>query len=324
MIKARPAPAGSGNRFRGKRFSYRISLHSPIMKRAFVLLHLSVLLAGLTGVFGRLIELNAGLITWYRLFFSSIVLAMMFGLRGKFKGTSWQDAFRIGSVGILLALHWVFFYASIKFSNISIGVVCFSLGGFFTALIEPLMNRRKHSVPELVLSGITLCGIGLIFGLDATYRFGIMLGVISSLIVTFYTIYNKRLTRDFDSQTITTFTMIGGLAGLSIIMPFYLYLVPESSLLPTLADTGYLLILALVCTVLMYLMITEALQMISAFTVNLSFNLEPLYSIVLAILIYHENTELSMAFYIGLTMIVLSVLLQMYRVLQVKTVTITE
>lgn len=168
---------------------------------------------------------------------------------------------------------------------------------------------------ELVLSGITLCGIGLIFGLDPTYRFGIMLGVISSLIVTFYTIYNKRLTKEFDSQTITTYTMIGGWAGLTIIMPFYLYFVPSATLLPTLTDTGYLLILSLVCTVLMYLMITEALQKISAFTVNLSFNLEPLYSIILAIIIYQENTELSFPFYIGLIMIVFSVLLQMYRVM---------
>jgi drug/metabolite transporter (DMT)-like permease len=290
------------------------------MKRAFILLHLAVFLAGFTGVFGRLIEINAGLITWYRLFFSAVFLFLIFRVSGRLQRESSSNIIRIGFVGILLGLHWVFFYASIKFSNISIGVVCFSLGGFFTALIEPLMNKRKHSIPELVLSGLTLCGIALIFGLDATYRFGIMLGVISSLIVTFYTIYNKRLTKTFNSATITTYTMLGGWLGISLIMPLYLYLEPANTLIPTLRDTGYLLILALVCTVLMYLMITEALQKISAFTVNLSFNLEPLYSIVMAIIIYKENKELRWPFYVGLTMIVFSVLLQMFRVLKMKPV----
>ena len=288
------------------------------MKRAFILLHSSVFLAGFTGVFGRLIQINAGLITWYRLFFSAIFLFLIFKLSGRVKKIAGKEAIRIGFVGLLLGLHWVFFYASIKFSNISIGVVCFALGGFFTALIEPLMNKRRHSLPELVLSSITLIGIALIFGLDPTYRFGIMLGVTSSLIVTFYTIYNKRLTKDFDSQTITTYTMIGGSVGLSLVMPFYLYLVPTASLLPSPADTGYLLILSLVCTVLMYLMITEALQKISAFTVNLSFNLEPLYSIILAVIIFDEDAELSWPFYIGLMMILFSVLLQMFRVLRTK------
>lgn len=282
------------------------------------MLHLSVLLAGFTGVFGRLIEINAGLITWYRLFFSAIFLFLIFRATGRLQKESNINIVRIGFVGLLLALHWVFFYASIKFSNISIGVVCFSLGGFFTALIEPLMNRRQHSIPELILSSLTLCGIALIFGLDTTYRFGIMLGTISSLIVTFYTIYNKRLTRSFGSVTITTYTMIGGWIGLSLLMPFYLFVEPSATLIPSARDTGYLLILALVCTVLMYLMITEALQKISAFTVNLSFNLEPLYSIVLAIIIYRENAELSWAFYIGLTLIVFSVVLQMYRVIRQK------
>jgi drug/metabolite transporter (DMT)-like permease len=288
------------------------------MKRAFILLHLAVMLAGFTGVFGRLISINAGLITWYRLFFSAVFLSLILLALGRFPKQHSGNVLKISFVGVLLGLHWVFFYASIKFSNISVGVVCFSLGSFFTALIEPVMNKRKHSVPELVLSGITLAGIGLIFGLDATYRFGIMLGVISSFIVTFYTIYNKRLTKEFNSQTITLYTMIGGWAGLTIIMPFYLYFIPTLTLIPSGADLIYLILLALVCTVLMYLMITEALQKISAFTVNLSFNLEPIYSIILAIIIYQENTELSVAFYTGLGMIVLSVVLQMIRVMSKK------
>jgi drug/metabolite transporter (DMT)-like permease len=293
---------------------YVLSLQIPVMKKSFILLHLAVILAGFTGVFGRLITLNAGLITWYRIMFSGLILLLILRVTRQLKIVSFKKFVRIAFTGTLLALHWVFFYASIKYSNISVGVVCFALGSFFTALFDPLINRKKLSLPNLLLSGLILCGIGLIFGLDTTFRTGIILGVISAMLVALYTISNERLTKSFDTQTITLYTMLGGWTGLTLIMPLYLYISPVSRLTPTLPDFGYLLLLASLCTVLLYLMVTEALKKISAFTVNLTFNLEPLYSIALAILIYKENKALSIGFYAGLSLIILSVVLQMVRV----------
>ena len=284
------------------------------MKRAFTFLHISILLAGFTGVFGRLITMNAGLISWYRLLFSGLFLLVFLRFSRKLKRYDVSAVVKISLVGFMLAVNWVFFYESIKYSNISIGVVCYSLTGFFTAIIAPLINRKKIQFAEILLSSLTLCGIALIFGLDATYRTGIIFGVISSMIGTFYTIYNERLTKTFNSETITLYTMLGGCAGLTLIMPAYLFLSPVQTLLPSPSDLVYLLLLSLFCTVLMYLLLTKALHKISAFTVNLSFNLEPLYSILLAIVIYKENTELSAAFYCGLVLIMLSVVLQMWRV----------
>ena len=284
------------------------------MKRAFTFLHISILLAGFTGVFGRLITMNAGLISWYRLLFSGLFLLVFLRFSGKLKRYDVSAVLKISLVGFILAVNWVFFYESIKYSNISIGVVCYSLTGFFTAIIAPLINRKKIQFAEILLSSLTLCGIALIFGLDATYRTGIIFGIISSVIGTFYTIYNERLTKTFNSETITLYTMLGGCAGLTLIMPAYLFLSPAETLLPSREALVYLLLLSLFCTVLMYLLLTKALHKISAFTVNLSFNLEPLYSIVLAIVIYKENTELSAVFYCGLALIMLSVVLQMWRV----------
>ena len=284
------------------------------MKRAFTFLHISILLAGFTGVFGRLITMNAGLISWYRLLFSGLFLLVFLRFSRKLKRYDVSAVVKISLVGFMLAVNWVFFYESIKYSNISIGVVCYSLTGFFTAIVAPLLNRKKIQFAEILLSSLTLCGIALIFGLDATYRTGIIFGVISSLIGTFYTIYNERLTKTFNSETITLYTMLGGCAGLTLIMPAYLFLSPVQTLLPSPSDLVYLLLLSLFCTVFMYLLLTKALHKISAFTVNLSFNLEPLYSIVLAIVIYKENTELSAVFYCGLALIMLSVVLQMWRV----------
>jgi len=284
------------------------------MKRAFTFLHISILLAGFTGVFGRLITMNAGLISWYRLLFSGLFLLVFLRFSRKLKRYDISAVVKISLVGFMLAVNWVFFYESIKYSNISIGVVCYLLTGFFTAIVAPLLNRKKIQFAEILLSSLTLCGIALIFGLDATYRTGIIFGVISSMIGTFYTIYNERLTKTFNSETITLYTMLGGCAGLTLIMPAYLFLSPVQTLLPSPSDLVYLLLLSLFCTVFMYLLLTKALHKISAFTVNLSFNLEPLYSILLAIVIYKENTELSAAFYCGLVLIMLSVVLQMWRV----------
>ncbi len=290
------------------------------MKNAFIKLHIAILLAGFTGVFGRLITLNESLLTWYRLFFSGLILFLILKLSGKLSKISGKDKLNIGLVGTLLAIHWVFFYGSIKYSNIAVGVVCFSLCSFFTAILAPLINRTKFSIQELLLSSLTLLGISLIFGLDATYRTGIILGVISAILVALFTIYNERLTKKFDSQTITLYQMIGGCLGLSFVLPVYLHFSPVhlSNYLPSLADLGWLLVLSSLCTVLMYLLLTQALQQISSFTVNLSFNLEPIYSIILAILIYKENRSLSMAFYVGLSLIILSLALQMYRVIKTE------
>lgn len=284
------------------------------MKKAFIQLHIGVLLAGFTGVFGRLITLNEGMLVWYRMILSGILLLIILKVSGKLQKISIKEFLRIASVGILLGLHWLFFYGSIKYSNISIGVVCYSLTGFFTAILAPLLNRKKFALSEIFLSTLTLCGVALIFSFDAKYRTGILLGVISSLLVAFYSIAAERLAHQFESETITTYQMVGGSIGMTLLLPFYLHFFPVISLLPDFTDFIYLLLLALFCTVLLYILVTSTLKVISAFTVNLSFNLEPVYSIILAALIFHENKELNGTFYVGLALIILSVTLQMFKV----------
>ena len=285
------------------------------MRRAFILLHISILLAGFTGVFGKLITLNEGLLVWYRMLISGILLLIILGASQKLKAISFSDFKRIASAGCLLGLHWIFFYGSIKYSNISVGVVCFSLTGFFTAILAPIINRKKFAFSELLLSGLTLLGIALIFSFDTQYRTGILLGVVSSLLVAFYTIANERLAHTFASEVITVYQMIGGSLGLAVLMPIYLHFFPVQTMIPSWQDLGYLILLSLFCTVLLYMLLTQALHKISAFTVNLSFNLEPVYTIALAIFIYKENKELTTPFYIGLSLIILSVVLQMVKVL---------
>lgn len=289
------------------------------MKKAFLQLHLSVFLAGFTGILGKLISLNEGLLVWYRLMITSVTLYVLFRFQGTFKKLPWKDILPIGSTGVVVALHWLFFYGSIKYSNVSIGVICFSLTSLFTAIFDPLINRRRFDVAEMLLSMLTLLGILLIFHFDTQYRTGIILGIISAMFAALFTVFNKRLIKRFDTYTITFYELSTGFIVLSLAMPLYLYFFPAPSLLPSSMDLLYLLVLAWFCTVLMYLLSMSALKKISPFTVNLCFNLEPVYSIVMAFVLFHENKFLNNAFYAGLGCIILSVGLQMLRVVRGKT-----
>lgn len=280
------------------------------MKDAFVKLHLSILLAGFTGLFGKLITLNEGLLVWYRMLFAAILLFLILWGRGRLQKTSPGEVLKIAGTGLLLGLHWVFFYGSIKAANVSIGVICFSLVGFFTALLEPLLTRRRVSAKELLFSLIAVAGIVLIFQLDMRYRTGIVLGVISSILAALFTITNKMVNVRHTSSTMLLYEMIGGFLGLSCLLPFYLHAFPVETLLPDVQNLLYLLLLALVCTIGLYLLQIQVLKSISAFTLNLSYNLEPVYSIILAMLFFGEAKELNPAFYAGLALIVFSVLLQ--------------
>lgn len=280
------------------------------MKKSYLILHLAVLLAGFTGVLGKLISLSEVPLVWIRLVFSTIFLFFALKLFKVDRLQSVKEAVKIAKVGLFITAHWVFFYGSIKYANISIGVVCYCLTSFFTAIFEPVLNRKKFSAVQLFLSALTLFGISLIFHFDASYQFGIILGIISSAFAALYTIYNERLVQSYDSRLINYYQMCGGTLGLGVLLPVYFYMFPNERFIPNAADTFYLILLALFCTVFLYVLFAESLKKLSAFTVNLSFNLEPIYAIAIAFLFFNEGREVNMSFYFGLFFVLLSVVMQ--------------
>lgn len=280
------------------------------MKNSYLLLHVAVILSGFTGIFGKLISLNEGLLVWYRTLFSAIILFFLLKLTKTSSQMKIYEKINISKIGICIAIHWVFFYASIKYSNISIGVVCYCLTSFFTAIFDPLINRKKIVFSQLLFSAITVFGISLIFHFDGSYQTGILLGVISSAFAAVYTIYNEKLVRVYDSKVINYYQMIGGTIGLTILMPIYLSFFPAQSLIPSREDFFYLILLSLFCTVGLYVLFAESLKKIPAFTVNLSFNLEPIYAIILAFVFFNEGKEVNNSFYLGLFFVMSSVILQ--------------
>nr|WP_199003347.1 DMT family transporter [Flavobacterium sp. ASV13] len=280
------------------------------MKNSYLKLHVAVILSGFTGIFGKLISLNEVLLVWYRTFFSAIILFFLIKQTKAITQLNIREKINIGKIGIFIAIHWVFFYASIKYSNISIGVVCYCLTSFFTAIFEPLLNKTKLVFSQLVFSAITLLGISLIFHFDSSYHTGILLGCISSAFAALYTIYNEKLVKSYDSKVINYYQMVGGTICLGLFMPFYLIFFPVNTVLPSTTDFYYLILLSLFCTVGLYVLFAEALKKIPAFTTNLTFNLEPIYAIILAFVFFNEGKEMSQSFYLGLFFVMTSVILQ--------------
>ena len=283
-----------------------------MLSYAFIVLHLSIVLAGFTGVLGRLITLNEGLLVWYRVMFASVFFFLYLAIQKGQIRLAFKDILRIAWVGLLLCIHWLLFYGSIKYSNVSIGVVCFASVGFFTAIIDPFWSKRPFSIREIVFSLLTIIGIALIFHFDTRYQTGIILGILSAIAAAFLTIENRRVGSDYPLMTFLFYELLASAVIMTAFIPVYLSYFPVPTIVPSMSDFIYLLILSSFCTVGMFSLQLEALKRLSAFTVNLSYNLEPVYSIILAMIIFHEAKDLNFSFYIGLLLICVSVLLQSY------------
>lgn len=287
------------------------------LRNAFIQLHLSVVLAGFTGLFGKLITLNEATLSWYRLFFTTLILIVFTGL----PKIGIKKFLQIAGNGTLLGLHWMLFYASIKASNVSIGVVCFASIGFFTSIFEPLIFHRRIAWSEVLLALITIAGLVCIFSFDSRYRTGIIIGIISAATCSLYAITNKKVSSNIKSRTMLVYQMAGGLIGVSIIIPFYLAIYPPTQhvlVIPEDSNLWWLLCLSLFCTAGLYLLQIIVLKKLSAFTVNLTYNLEPCYTILIAFIAFGEARELNASFYVGISMVILSVVLQSIRALRKK------
>src|SRR3954462_7720712 len=148
------------------------------MKKALIQLHIAVFLAGFTAILGKLIRLNEGLLVWYRLLITVVTLVILLYFKKKLVRISLRDALKFLGVGTIVAIHWVSFYGSVKYANVSVALVCFSATGFFTALLEPLILRKRFVAIEVVLGVLAILGIYIIFDFHPQYKLGIAFGII--------------------------------------------------------------------------------------------------------------------------------------------------
>lgn len=277
------------------------------------------MLAGFTGILGVLIQLNELPLVWYRILITLISLFVLLLITRKSIHLPWKSIKRLMLIGAVIALHWVCFYGSIKLSNVSIALVCFSSTGLFTALLEPLMITKKIKWVEVFLGMFSIAGISLIFHFDQRYQVGIIVGVVAAILAALFTVMNKKHLALADPQVMMLYELMGGLGVLTLLIPLYLMAFPHIRLIPSAADWGWLLILSWFCTIVAMRLMLESLRKVSAFTQNLSLNLEPVYAIVMAFIFFDEGKQLQTSFYYGVTLILLSVIIQMFRLLTAKT-----
>ena len=286
------------------------------MKKAFIQLHIAVFLAGFTGPLGKLIHLNEGLLVWYRLFITSVSMWILFALMKKLQIISWQDILKLTGVGFLSAMHWVTFYGAIKYANISVALVCFSAVGFFTALLEPFIVRKKMNWTELLLGLLVIAGIYIIFHFDPKYKTGIILGVVCAVLLAISMIFIRGFIQRINPETVLTYQLSGALLTLTLFMPFYLSRFPTHYMIPDTRDWMWLLALSWFCSVLAFQFTGHAIKRLTAFTVNLTFNLEPVYGIILAFAVFGEGKELNWSFFIGLALIAASLIIHVVLLLK--------
>ncbi len=270
-------------------------------------MHLAVFLWGFTGVLGRAIELKEFPLVWHRTWITAGIFLVILYFRKEFVKISQAELFRFMAIGSIIAIHWVAFYGSIKYANASIALTCLATAGIFTALLEPLIFKSKFNIKELLVGFIALIGMYCIYHFEIEYAIGIGLGVLAALLSSVFTIMNKKIVNNYPSRMVAFYEIGSGFLCLTVLLPLYLYYFPETNFKPSQMDWVWLGVLSLCCTVWGQSLALSALKKLSSFTTVLLVNLEPVYGILLAILIFHENKDLGYGFYIGITLIALSV-----------------
>jgi len=271
-------------------------------------IHLCVLLWGFTAILGKLISLPALPLVWWRMLIVVVVLAFLprvwRGIRAMPVRVRWAYA----GIGALVALHWLTFYGAIKLSNASVAATCIAFATPMTALIEPLLTRQRFQLRDLALGLASLPGIWLVVGgVPTGMHAGIVAGVASAFLVAVFGTLNKRMVEAGDPLTVTALELGAGTLTLTLLAPLMPLLVPAFAgpllVLPSATDSGWLLLLSLACTLFPFALCLVALRHLSAFTAQLSVNLEPIYAIVLAAILFGEQNDLSARFYVGVAII---------------------
>ncbi len=279
-------------------------------QRAYLELHFAVFLFGFTAILGGYIQLPAIALVWWRLLIACSALMIYGRIFSKIKLLPRSLIFQLIGTGFIIALHWVSFFGSVKLANASVALVTFATTSFQASFLEPLILRQKIKGYEVILGVLIIPAMILIVGsLPSGMGLGFMVGLLSALLAVVFSILNKKNVEKADPLSMMFLNLGGGWLLLSVLMPFYFMYDKDAHFIPSNSDWGYLLVLALLCTNLGFMLSLRSLRHLSAFASNLTINLEAVYGILLAWLILKEDKQLTPSFYIGASLIILAVLI---------------
>jgi len=289
-----------------------ISARSAAEHKALWQIHACVLLWGFTAILGKLIALPAMALVIWRVGIVAAALALVPRVWREVSALGVRNTALFAAISGVIGVHWLAFFAAIKIANASVAVACLALSSIFAAIVEPTLTGRRHQWDELALGVLAIPGVWLLVGgVPAGMQAGVVIGTAAAFLTALFAALNKRYVTRGDPAAITFVQMTG--SGLFLVLVGALTLGPEATLQrPSLGDFGWLLLLALVCTLLPFLLFLRALRHITAFTTQLALNLEPVYAIIIAALLFREYAELTPRFYLGVALILAVVFAQPY------------
>ena len=286
-------------------------MYNILKKYKLTSLHLMVVVLGLTGVFGKLISLSAIHLVWYRMGIAFISIAIFLAFKKQLFSVSKKDFLGLLGVGALVTFHWLCFFESIKVSTVSVAVVCLATSSLFSALIEPFFFKRKFLFYEVIMGVLVVLALAFIMGTETKYFWGYFYGIMAALLATLFTLFNAKYINKVGAAKITMIEMLSGV----IIISCILFLQQDYTIFTTkisITDLTYLVILGTICTALVFVWLTEIMRHITPYSLIMAINLEPVYSIIFALIIFGDNELMSSSFYLGSCVIIGIVFLDGY------------
>jgi drug/metabolite transporter (DMT)-like permease len=276
--------------------------------KSYLNLHLIVFIWGFTAILGALITIKADALVWYRMLFAAVFLFLFILFKKESFRIPVKEFFKLIFVGLLIAVHWIFFFQAIHVSNVSITLAVFSLGAFLASILEPIFYGRKVLWYEVFFGLIIIAALGMILQVEINYFEGIIYALVSIIIGVLFTLMNGKLIEKHEPSVITFYEFLAGVFFISIYFLMTQKFNADFFILTT-NDWVYLLILSSVCTAYAFTASVKVMRILSPYTVMLTTSLEPVYGIILAFFIIGGKEKMSVEFYIGAVLIVITVIL---------------
>lgn len=284
----------------------------PASIKDYLKLHLIVFIWGFSAILGKLVEMPSTEVVFYRTLLASIGLALLLKFRKRVFAIGRAGIVKTLGTGLLIGAHWVLFFEAARVANVSVCLAGMATTTFWTSLIEPLFTSRKVRIFEVGIGLVVIVGLYVVFQFEFDNALGLTLAIASALLAAIFSVLNAQFTKKYNPYMITFYEMVGACVGVALFIAIYepLFLGESFALgIPKGNDWLYILILAIVCTVYAYSDAVELMKRISAFTVNLTINMEPVYGIIMALIVFGDSEEMSSGFYLGTCIILLAVFL---------------
>ena len=275
--------------------------------KSYLHLHVIVFIWGFTAILGKLISLEALDLVWYRMLFASVIMTFVVLFNKEKIKVPFNVLIGFIVSGIIIAAHWLTFYQAIKVSNISITLACLSTGAFFASILEPIFYKRKVIWYELLFGVIVVVGLGIIFNVETKYTTGIYLAVTSAFLSALFSVINGKYAKEYNPNIISLYELSSGVFFISIYLFFAGSFTPAFFAL-SINDLIWLFLLSSICTAYAFSASVKVMKFLSPFTVMLTINLEPIYGIILALLIFDDTEEMTPLFYVGALIILATVI----------------